>query len=198
MKNAFVSAALGLALVFGSATSEAIMLSINPASQEVSVGDTIGFDIVISGLGNGAAPSLGAYDFNVTFDPFIFIFDTVTFGTDLDMFGLGTLQIIDTPDAGTVNLFELSLDLADDLNDFQPDTFTLATLSFNTLADGDSLIDISNIILGDADGKSLEATTVVGASVTVTGQVNPVPEPASAALLVFGLLGLLLTRRAVR
>ncbi|MDV7394566.1 hypothetical protein RZS08_24500, partial [Arthrospira platensis SPKY1] len=56
-----------------------------------------------------------------------------------------------------------------------------------------SLIRISNITLGDAYGDPLELEEeVVGASVTVTGQVNPVPEPASAALLVVGLLGLLL------
>lgn len=129
---------------------QAQTLTVTPSAQTVDVGDAVSVDLRISGLGDGAAPSVGVFDIDFTFDPSLLSFSTVSYGTGLDVLGLGSLQAT-TPGAGTVNLFELSFDTADDLNAFQSDSFTLATLTFNTLAFGASQLTLSLNAVGDAD-----------------------------------------------
>ena len=51
-----------------SAPAHSATLSLAPASQSVAPGGTAAVDLNISGLGNFAAPSLGAFLVEVTFD----------------------------------------------------------------------------------------------------------------------------------
>jgi len=186
-KQAIYSILFGTLLFLNSGPVHAINLDFVPLSQSVVVGTQADVEIVISGLGVGSAPSLGTFDIDVTFDPTILSFNSETYGDpvlgdQLDLFGFGSLTFT-TPGAGFVNLFELSFDFASDLNALQADTFTLATVTFDTLGVGTSPLNFIVNDLGDADGFLLTATEGQG-SITAT------PEPASLLLLATGLTAL--------
>jgi hypothetical protein len=102
---------------------------------------------------------------------------------------------MDDPDALTaskVNAFEVSLDTEADLNQLQPDTFELFSITFNAAALGTSDLQVTLNALRDAAGNSLDATLQNG-SVTIA----PVPLPAGVWLLLSDLagIGLIRTRR---
>ena len=69
-------------------------------------------------MGSNIAPSLGTFDLDLSFNNSILSLDSVAFGDQLDILGLGSLQIA-TPGTGIVNLYELSFDSVDDLNNLQ-------------------------------------------------------------------------------
>ncbi|WP_157197954.1 MULTISPECIES: hypothetical protein [Methylomonas] len=172
------------------AANAAIELSLLPVSQsaaELSVG------VAISGLSDGAAPALGAYDFDVLFDTAHLAYVSADFGDaglgdQLDAFALGVNpQSAALAEAGKLNVFELSLDDPADLNAWQADNFTLAVLHFNILQTGDTTLSLAVNALGDADGDALAASTT---PLTVTA----VPVPPAFALMAAG-LGLLVKPR---
>src|ERR1017187_4555334 len=148
---------LALSVLIAPTASAGIVVSVLPGSQlSVMPGDLATVDLTISGLGVGTSPSLGVYDLNLTFDPPILPFVSGDWGTGLDLFGLGDVRSA-APSAGLVNLFELSLDSAADLNAFQPSTFLLASLQFQGVSTGTSNIALAINALGDANGAPLSA-----------------------------------------
>lgn len=173
-----------VALTAALPAASAIMVSFNPAGQVVKEGSSTTVDLVISGLGDGLAPSLSTFDLDISFDSAILGFQGASFGDQLDLFGLGSIQSV-TPGAGMVNLFELSFDLAEDLDDLQLPSFVLATLSFDVLDVGNSALNLSVNALGDSQGDPLPFEQPVAGSVTA------VPEPASLALVAIGMLGIM-------
>jgi hypothetical protein len=159
--------------------------------QTIPLGSQASFDIDISGLGNGTA--LGTYDINLDFDPSLLSYSSITFGNQLDLFGLGDIQSV-TPGIGSVEVFELSIDSAADLNALQSDAFLLATLNFSTLATGlDSPVTLSVNALGDAFGNSISPATQNG-TVSVTSS----PEPGPIWLLIMALPVFPLLRKSLQ
>ncbi len=183
----------GLLLWAGLGQANAIMLSFDPLSTDATLGSGVNVNLVISGLGVATAPSLGAFDLDVNYDSSLLTLSAVTFGDQLDLLGLGSITG-ETSSMGLVNLFEISLDSTSILDSLQADSFSLATLSFNTLGVGSSLLDYSNVILSDAAGTPLEAGLTDG-NINVLRPPGAVPEPAMLWLMGLGLAGMGLGRK---
>lgn len=197
MRKPILALLLGLCCFSGHTAAQAISLDLIPASQSVVQGHAVAVTLVISGLGDLVAPSLSAFDVDLTFNPAILAFQGAVFGDpvlgdQLDLAGLGGNPMsasLTLP--GLLNLFEISFDLSDDLNALQADTFTLATLTFTALTQGSSALTLAVNALGDANGDPLAATVGAAGSITVTApSPTGVPEPASALLVLTGALGL--------
>lgn len=173
---------LALGLLVAPSSLQAVTLSLDPGSATRTVGQTVSLDLAISGLGDNVAPSLGAFDITASFDPSILAFTSMAFGDP----GLGNLlgPVAGTMDGfvvdaglGTVNLFSVSLETVDDLNNTQPGQFILGTLSFLALAPGISDLTLGSILLSDASGAPLDAV-VQGAKITVNPHTT-VPDGGS-------------------
>ncbi len=195
---------LGAALLLLSAgPSQAITLSFNPIAQNIAAGSPVDVALVISGLGDGIAPSLSTFDVDVSFDPGILDFSAVTFSPLLGDLAFGeAVTSFDGSVPGVVNLFELSLLEGDSvtcifcippfLDDLQPASFILATITFDSLSAGTSTLGIKLNALADAFGEPLTAEAS-DANITVNG--SSVPESTALMLLGAGLMVFRITRQ---
>ncbi len=148
--------------------------------------------LLVSGLGNGPdSLSLGAYDLNISFNPDILTFSSVAFNGALDEGIFGSFYDSSVT-SGLLNLFEVSFEDATLLNAQQRDGFLIATLDFDLLASGTSLLDIAlngpNGLL-DANANPLQPEQFINNPL----QLTVVSEPAG--MLMFSLAGLLSLRR---
>lgn len=174
--------------LFAAPSHANVILSITPATQNVSVGSPVSIAIDISGLGSGTA--LGGYDLNIGFDSTLLSFTQAAFGDpllgdQLDLANLGLNGPTATLTSGTVNLIEFSLDDPTTLITQQASSFTLAILSFNALTTGTSPITLSINGLIDANAVDIQSSSQNG-SVTINGNSNgiSVPEPEILFLLL--------------
>lgn len=157
------------------------------ASTQMGSSVSIGIEIagLVSDKDNGW-PALSTYDLNIEFDNSHLKFSSVTYGdpvlgNQLDVFDFGdndTEFLMSSP--GVLNLYEISLDAPEDLNEEQADDFTLATLTFQALKQDSSQLSLIVNDLGDAAGELLTANLV-------TGNVTTVPVPAAFWMMVCGL-----------
>ncbi len=180
-----------LALLWASA-AHALTLGFAPASGSGLVGSSIEVGVVVSDLTDGGAPSLGSFDLDLIFDSAVLGLTGVPFGDpllgdQLDLFGFGSLSGYDDSVPGSLNVFEISFDLPEDLDELQAGSFTLFTLRFDLLSPGTSALAFGSVTLGDAFGDPLIADAVL------SGSVSALPEPTAAVLAA--LAGLLLALR---
>ena len=178
----------------------AVTVSVSPLSQTVTAGDAVPLAINISGLGNGTA--LSAFDLNINYDPALLGFQFASFGDpalgdQLDLQNFGLNDPLATAGTGTVNLIETDLaDLPPDLLSNQAGNFTLATLTFTSLASGFTPVTLTINSLADQNAAPISALSGFG---SVTIQASVVPLPASSYLLLSGLAGMgLFGRRVTR
>jgi hypothetical protein len=186
-------------IVAHSSASANIVISLSPASQSIGVGDSASMDIVISGLNAFAAPGVGAFDFDLTYNPSVLSALSVSFGNHLDLGIFGSFQSFDLSSPGAIHLDEVSLESTSDLLQNQPASFKLATLNFSGAGPGSSSVTFASAILSDATGETSITPNLVGADVLVSGGSASVPDTAStASLLPLCLLGMWVLRRSAR
>ncbi len=161
-----------------------------PSQATIQPGDPLEIDIVISGLGDGASPSLGSFDLNVTWDDTLFTYDSLTFGSALGDLAMAEAIGDSVPLATSVQAFEVSLLPAATLNTTQMASFTLATVAFDgTGILGDGQFDVGGL-LSDENGVAL-AFAAEGTLVSA-GTVLDIPTAGDFALLLM-MLGLCVT-----
>ncbi len=188
------STLLAAALVAGvSGQAAAASLQMQPSLDTIAVGDSVSVQVTIADMFDLAAPSLGSYDLDVNFDAGVLSYSSITWGTQLDLFGLGSLQAIDTAQvaSGLLNIYEVSYDDVADLDSLQLNDFTLFTLTFTAIDPGFSALTLNVNDLGDSLGIGIAPSSVGNASVTV----SEVPLPATLPLFAAGLLTLMRRRR---
>jgi len=177
-------------------SAQAAVINILPSSENLYVGDELALNVEISNLQQTNGPSLGVYDLRLNFDSDLFAIKSIQFGdsikgNQLDLNGQGTLQ---TSDSGTnsgkgwLNLFELSFDSVEDLNNIQAGDFTLFSVIFTTLEKGTGLFSLDANSLGDAYGNNLLIDNIQNSSVNISAV--SVPEPTGLVLAGLGLLAL--------
>lgn len=182
MATAFLCWAVATAPLRGDAAT----ISLVPAWPTVGASNAIAVDVVISGLGEGAPPTVAAFDLDVTFDPALLQIVSVDFGWDVfPDAGLSDWNLL----AGPARVDLAGASLFDDatLDAYQPASFMLATLHFFARTPGVAPLAISQAVLAATGGGAL-SRDLVGTSIEIL-----VPEPGTVALLAFGLL--LLRRR---
>ena len=149
---------VSLVLLF-SVDASAISIDLIPNHTNIAVGDQLALQVKISNLSDSNAPSLGVYDLDLNFNNNLFSFSHLIWGDNvignqLDLSGSGSAQT-STVNSGIINLFELSFDDIDSLNNLQAGEFTLFTLLFDAIAIGSGNFSIGNNIFGDAVGDLL-------------------------------------------
>ncbi len=181
----------------------AAIISLQPSTSTIDVGDSFILDIVISQLALGGSPSIGAFDLNLNFTNTILgiddtdsdndgVFDSVTLdpNSELDTYDMG-INFTGTQflASGVLNMFALSLDLPQDLDSFQSRSFTLAQIQMVGTQAGMSTVAVSINDLSDANGNNLQAS-INSSQITVNGNTPiPVPEPNILILILMSAVG---------
>jgi outer membrane autotransporter protein len=171
--NKFKSGIITIPVLLLSSQLQAITLGFFPSSANLNTGDSFSVDLRISDIDNNTA--IGDYDLNINFESSVLSItpDDVVFGNQLQL-GVDNsmLQGVNIGN-GQLNISEVSLVDAADLNAMQSDEFTVATLNFTADAPGVTQIEIdaSNIVLGNQAGTPVVSennpVTIIPAPITV-------------------------------
>ena len=183
----------------------AIAIDVTPAATVVAPGGAFDVDLVISGLGDLSAPSLGYFGINVNFDGSLIAFvaaayhDGLNLGNPADSGSTDPNDPIFTNDLlgpGFVRLTEVTGVMEVVLDAGQPGSFSLVTLSFVSLGPtGSTPLSLSYgpFDMGDAGFDPY----VVGQITLNDASVQIVPEPAAGISIGLGLVAIAAFRRRV-
>jgi PEP-CTERM motif len=192
MKPASLARLCTLALLIGVApAAHAVSLTFSPSLQTVALGDPVSVDLRVSGLGAGVPPSLSGFDVDVSFDSSILVLVGAQLIAPLGSSAQFSFDVQSTASGAVVNLFALSTLSAAELDALQGDEFTLATLTFATLAMGTSALVLGDVALTDGSGDPLPLDAGFNGQITV-------PEPATSIGVGLGLFAFALLRRRPR
>jgi len=196
-KRPKVSFLVFLFALFCTAQVSAISISFQLPSTTTNIGDTLDIDIVASGLFD-AGEIVSTYDLFVGYDATIVAVSAISFGPYLDDLLFPSIQFEDTSTPGILEFGEISFLFDNELAVIQPERFTLATLSFDTLSSGVSGLSFEphpNFGVIDVKGRNaqiLNLTAGVGFIRVLEPPVS-VPEPDSLALMLIGFLLLIIS-----
>jgi hypothetical protein len=199
MRQTFSGMALlvGLLVLGGGATVQAVSLGFVPPAPGAIIGNPVPVDLVITDLGTN---TVGTFHVVVSFDPLLLSLDLadVIFGPLLGDPGSGeavtdAVFVPGIPTRTFVNVVAVALLSPTELDALQPSSFTLATFTFDTRAVGTTPLGITINALGDANGDplSLSGTPGTGAITVSPRQPGQIPEPSTWLLLTTGGVGLL-------
>ncbi len=131
-------------------TVQALSLSLSTNNSIVAPSSTVQIDVVVTGLGNHAAPLLGNFDLGIAYDPILFGFAGIQFGTGLGDPSLGEAVVADMATPGLVQFSEVSLlegmaascslCVPPYLEDLQNGSLILASLNFTALFIGSGVV----------------------------------------------------------
>ncbi len=191
-----------LAPLFASATP---VLSIVPSTTTAGFNQLVTFAVNVSGL-NSVVPNqiVSAFDLDILFDPALLTQSGVATFQATSLFGGAANAFFDTigTTAGDAAGSAYSLASDADLNALQGDSFTLFTVSLTTgTASGPAFlnfgpdVNFQRLLVG-LDGLSL-SSTYAGACIAIGNSscTAVVPEPASLALVAFGIVAAGAARR---
>lgn len=187
------SIVLTAGLVFGSVANASILVWLAPGNQAANTGDDVSLTLMVSGLGDGVADSLGGFDLDVNYDSSALSLDSYSLFDGLGDGGLGeTLDFSLGDDGfGTIGLTLISLLFDFELDALQSDSFALAEFFFSvdSLESGESTdLSLTSYDFTDAFGESLEVN--LGDNAVILADDLAVPAPATPLLLGLALLGL--------
>jgi hypothetical protein len=204
---AFLALALNAPLVF------AITLAFSPISQTVDFGVQATVEVWVTDLDTTSSPPnqavgkyiVGAYDFNILYDPSILSFAGISFGTLLGGGPDNSIQDVDVDavsNPASLNVAEVSVLSGSDLGSLQASLleFVLFSLNFKAIREGTSLLSFSGNIAPEDDFLGDEEGNVIALAPTGTGSitVNPqaAPEPGTLSLMAAAAFAMAWRRRA--
>ena len=180
MKKSMMISFFALSVIFsGQAAGYSLYFATSGAA--VGLNETTAVGIWVSGLGNYAAPNLGAYDLEIGFDPNVLHFESLSFSSFLGSPG-SSISSYGLKAPGVLSVWETSL-LNGVLSSLQPGSFPLVSIQFTLTALQNSSLTFLSAGLSDGDGYTLYADLQ-------SANVYAVPIPSSLLLLSGAALGL--------
>ena len=184
MRKAIMIGILGLGMIL-CGNAFATSLFFDPSAPVLSLNEFATIKVWISGLGDGVAPNLGAFDLGITYDANVLTLQSFSFsnylGYPTDSFTFGSIG------SGLLSAQEVSFLPDAVLSSLQPATFSLLSMEFKTIGLGTSLLAFQKGDLSDGLGQFLPGE-LQQAAVSVVQEPTSVPEPATWLLVSAGAL----------